>query len=136
MLRSISPEKYSEANLLHQYQQKDPTLEISRTDNQLMFTPLWPRERMPLIDHKDKNSIDLTSSSPWDILKASYKYSLSHLKREKKQAFIGCTTICQTVVMAIFICVFLQHTTSMFYNMALGNVGDVDIQLTSISHTV
>ena len=65
------------------------------------------------------------------VTHASLRYSLSQVGREKQSILIGCSTIGLIVLVSTFICVFMQNSNSLFYMMALDNIGDIDIMLTS-----
>jgi hypothetical protein len=70
-------------------------------------------------------------TAPWKAaIYASFAYSASQLNKEKKTSCIGCSTIFLIVFMASFICVFKQNSATLFYIVAIGNVGDIDLLLT------
>ena len=65
------------------------------------------------------------------ILRASVRYVMSMLKREKQAALFGTITIMFIVIISSFICVFWQNSQSLFYVMGKTSTGDIDILLTS-----
>ena len=83
-----------------------------------------------IIDEADRNEQVLKST--WSAaFNASFRYSMSQLKREKQASIIGCSTIFLIVFITAFICVFQNNSASLFYMMAIGNSGDTDLLVTS-----
>ena len=108
LMQNISVEEPSEA-LRIPGDNHDQTLELSRISQPYMVQSAHGHraKTSDLIDSDDQVSTVLQKGNAVSILTASYRYSVSHLSREKKEVFIGCSTVSMIVFITMFICVFL-----------------------------
>ena len=82
-----------------------------------------------MIDYDDNSFVHTDMIG---VIKASWKYTKSQLPKNRKQNFIGCSTIALIVFITSFCVLFSQNSGSLIYMMTSNKIGDMDFKFQSI----
>lgn len=96
----------------------EPSNNLSKSSEELTYRELFLQPIDKVIERRDAfGHIDASKLS--SVFRASYKYSISQVKREKQTICIGASTVTLIVFISAMICVFLQNNLTLFYLMGL-----------------
>jgi len=84
-------------------------------------------------DIVDVNENEIITPKFKSILASSWRYSKSQFTKEKRNGFIGCSTVSLIVFIATFVAVFHHNSTSIFYMIGLNVNGDIDFKFSPIT---
>ena len=93
----------------------------------LLATPSFTSSSV-IFDDADKDVLaDLAAPTLKGEFQAVFKYIISNVKRDKKDIFIGTTTLIMIVVFTCVCFLLFENAGSLFYFGCLSFVGDMDI---------
>ena len=87
----------------------------------------------PKLDLVDITENEIITPKFKSILASSWRYSKSQFTKEKRNGFIGCSTVSLIVFIATFVTVFHHNSTSIFYMIGINIRGDIDLEFKSIT---
>ena len=75
---------------------------------------------------RDKQLVTASWLNTW---RSSFRYTLRAVIKEKKETFIGFTSLTFIVFLATLTCVFYENSPQFFYLAARDSLGDADIMV-------